>query len=74
MKTKFIALIFSFGLGYDVISEDNKLKGIIQIEQTSKSISYGFLHSSSLNDGLYRAEEDQNIIYIKKSFTINGLR
>ena len=45
-------------------------KGIIQIEQTNGDFSYGFLHSSKMKDGLEKGEDDQNIIYIKKSFNL----
>lgn len=67
-------LVLSFGLGYDFEDdstfESRDWKGIIQIEQTVGSYSFGYWHSSQINNGLYGNPEDQNIIYIKKSFNL----
>lgn len=68
------ALFLSVGIGYDVEDdytfEQRDWKGIIQIEQTQGSYSYGFWHSSQINNGFKGNPEDQNIIYIKKNFDI----
>jgi len=67
MNSFLLSLSLSIGLGYDMEDDfshqDKDFKGIVQIE--SKDGSYGFWHSSRLNDGLKGKPDDQNIFYIK---------
>ena len=69
------ALTLSLGFGYD-IEDDNSLgesrdfKGIIQIEQKAGNYSYGYWHSSQIDNGFRGNVEDQNLIYIKRDFKL----
>jgi len=47
----------------DFKHQDKDVKGIIQIE--SEDGSYGFWHSSRINNGFNSNPDDQNIFYIK---------
>ena len=67
-------LVFSIGLGYDVEDdhtfEGRDFKGIIQIENREGDYSYGFWHSSQIDNGFRGDVEDQNVIYIKRDFRL----
>ena len=62
-----LMLNLSIGLGYDMEDDfkhqDKDVKGIIHIE--TEDGTYGFWHSSRLNNGFKRNDDDQNILYIK---------
>lgn len=70
-----IGLVISLGFGYDLeddgTHESRDFKGILQIEQAESGYSYGFLHSSQVDNGIQGSPEDQNIFYFKKNFKLN---
>lgn len=67
-----LLLNLSIGLGYNAeyanTHESRDFKGIVQVEHQSGNFSYGFWHSSQIDNGLIRNIDDQNIFYIKRDF------
>lgn len=67
-----LALDVSVGLGYDLKNNDEleseNVKGIVQIEKIVGNYSFGYWHSSQIDNGFRVSDDDKNIFYVKRYF------